>query len=704
MSAMSGLGTLKPNGRLVVALVLLLTAAAVVMLWGLNQRSQDELREQVIERAAQRSVQLADAMAGQVSAELALMDHTLMDARAAWQENPTVLDSMFHKLDFLPDGLVLDMGMVNAEGRVTYNTSGEGVGLDISEQSHFKAMRSGADGMVIGKPVRIGAGGDWVIPVGRPLYREGRFAGAVYLLVLAEGVGLRLAKLALAKDDIVVLLKPDGHILARSVNNDAAMGQVVPNDRPYLQNMTGRSGTYWQNGTVDNVSRIYGWYRMQGSGLLLVVGLAESAVMAPVNASLQRSRWITGVLSALLLAGGSVVAWLIWRDGRSTQVIRESEQMLKDAQRLSKLAYIRLDFRKGEAVWSDEMRRIYGYDPGDPKLKVTDPEVVYDRVHPDDLPAIRAASNTALQNCASVEFMHRVVLPSGAVKHVRVMCSFEGENGKVVSGNVSAQDITELRVAQLALEDMNEKLEARVEARTRELASLNKELEAFTYSVSHDLRTPLRSIHGFATLLEDESDRLSEEGRTHLRRIQDGARRMGLLITDLLTMAHQSRAVVNVQQTDLSELAQAVSQDIAREDPLREVGWRIEPGLTAWADPVLMRVVLQNLLGNAWKYTSQVAQAEIVFEKVGQANDMTEFCVRDNGAGFDMVYVDQLFQPFKRLHAHHEFEGTGVGLASVHRLVQRHGGAVRAEGKVGQGAAIYFSLPDDPAVVENFAG
>jgi signal transduction histidine kinase len=175
---------------------------------------------------------------------------------------------------------------------------------------------------------------------------------------------------------------------------------------------------------------------------------------------------------------------------------------------------------------------------------------------------------------------------------------------------------------------------------------------------------------------------------------------MGLLISDLLTMAHQSRAVVHLQRVSLSELAQAVAIDIEREDPARKVAWQIEPELWAWVDPVLMRVVLQNLLGNAWKYTRQVEQAEIVFQRVGQAEGMSEFCVRDNGAGFDMAYVDQLFQPFKRLHAHHEFEGTGVGLASVQRLIQRHGGTVRAEGKVGGGAAMYFSLPDEPAAPE----
>ena len=168
---------------------------------------------------------------------------------------------------------------------------------------------------------------------------------------------------------------------------------------------------------------------------------------------------------------------------------------------------------------------------------------------------------------------------------------------------------------------------------------------------------------------------------------------MGLLITDLLTMAHHSRAVVNLERVNVSELALAVVADVERADPGRKVTWAIAPGLEAMADPVLLRVVLQNLLGNAWKYTSHAPEGRVALERVGESDGMVEFAVRDNGAGFDMAYVGQLFQPFKRLHAQHEFEGTGVGLASVQRLVQRHGGTVRAEGAVGQGAVFYFTLP-----------
>ena len=258
-------------------------------------------------------------------------------------------------------------------------------------------------------------------------------------------------------------------------------------------------------------------------------------------------------------------------------------------------------------------------------------------------------------------------------------------------------DITQLREAQAALEKLNAELDQRVKDRTRELRALNKDLESFTYSVSHDLRTPLRSIHGFATILaESESERLSDGGREALNRIQNNAGRMGTLINDLLSMAQQSRAELSVEPVDLSALARTVASELQRAQPKREVVWQIEEGLWAQGDPSLLLIVMQNLLGNAWKYTAQKEQARIEFFRAIEEDGRERFCVRDNGAGFDMAYAEQLFQPFKRLHMPHEFEGTGIGLAIVQRILQRHGGKIHGQGAVGQGASFGFSPPQSP--------
>ena len=271
-------------------------------------------------------------------------------------------------------------------------------------------------------------------------------------------------------------------------------------------------------------------------------------------------------------------------------------------------------------------------------------------------------------------------------------------DGKIRGFVTTYTDITELRDTQGALERLNTELDRRVTARTQALEELNQELESFTYSVSHDLRTPLRSIQGFASLLlETEAEQLSDQGRTSLQRIQSNAVRMGSLITDLLSMAQHSRVHLDLQPVDMSAMALEVANELQRSDPARQVRWQIEPDMRVQADPTLLRLVLQNLLGNAWKYTAQQAAAVIELNRATESDGMSSFVLSDNGAGFDMQYADQLFQPFKRLHRPNEFEGTGIGLAIVQRILQRHGGSICGEGQVSQGARFLFTLPSPDA-------
>jgi len=225
-----------------------------------------------------------------------------------------------------------------------------------------------------------------------------------------------------------------------------------------------------------------------------------------------------------------------------------------------------------------------------------------------------------------------------------------------------------------------------------ELERKNRELEAFSYSVSHDLRAPLRSIDGFSqALLEDYADRLDDEGRKYLGLVRASAQRMGALIDDLLDLSRVSRAELVREQVDLTGLARAVAEELRRRDPERTVAISIQDGLVVEADGRLVRVLLENLLGNSWKFTSKTADARI---ELGARQAEGGVCfVRDNGAGFDMAYAEKLFNPFQRLHAESDFPGTGIGLATVSRIVDRHGGRVWAEGAVGRGATVFFSLP-----------
>lgn len=242
------------------------------------------------------------------------------------------------------------------------------------------------------------------------------------------------------------------------------------------------------------------------------------------------------------------------------------------------------------------------------------------------------------------------------------------------------------------IQHLNEQLEQRVRQRTAQLRAINEELESFSYSISHDLRAPLRSINGFSqALLEDYADKLDEEGKDHLGRVKAGSERMADLIDDLLHLSHTTRGKMSHERVDLSALFRSVARELEQSYPEREVELVVEDGLVAEGDERLLRVALENLLRNAWKFTGKQSRAYIEFG-FAEHEGTPAYFVRDNGVGFDMTYSRNLFGAFQRLHDESEFSGTGIGLATVQRVIRRHGGSVWAEGAVGRGATFYFTL------------
>jgi len=517
------------------------------------------------------------------------------------------------------------------------------------------------------------------------------------------------------------------------------MGKSMP-DKPLINAIkVGQPAGRVEDIGLDGVRRLYVFTRVHSTAaghVYMVAGIPSANLYADAN------KIFLGGLAAILLAA-AVVGAIAWSGGsrlilspllaltRATKqlghgdlgartqlphtgdelgrlaqsfdqmaaALQEKDELLTTVGSMAKVGGWEFDVRTGQGTWTKEVAKIHDMDPNE----ATSVQIELAFFQDESRKKIEAAVKAAIEHGVPYDLELEMTTAQGTHKWVRTIGQPVKDNGEVVKVWGSFQDISEQKQAAQEIFRLNTELERKVIERTAELQAANRELEAFSYSVSHDLRAPLRSIDGFSqAVIEDCAEQLGDQGRGHLNRVRAATQHMGRLIDDLLKLARVTRAEIKREAVNLSALAESVLAELQVGSPERKIVWNIEPGLVGMGDYPLLRVVLVNLLGNAWKFTAKQSQACIDFgilpapptEKPGRPSHTSGpiYFVRDNGAGFDMTYAAKLFGAFQRLHNVAEFPGTGIGLATVQRIIHRHGGRVWAESSPGQGATFYFSL------------
>lgn len=382
--------------------------------------------------------------------------------------------------------------------------------------------------------------------------------------------------------------------------------------------------------------------------------------------------------------------------------LRRSEERLSEAQRVGHLGSWVWSIAEGGLNWSDEVFNVTGVGREDFDGTL---DGWFSYIHPDDREGVLAKANLMIESGERLSVDHRLLLPSGEIRYMQETGEVSTwKDGKAVTALGTIVDITRRKQAEEALQTLNRELEDRVAARTVDLEAAITELESFSYSVSHDLRQPLRSVDGYIRIIEEEaSGSFDESTRTYFDRILATVERMSEMIDGLLLLSRIGRTELVLESVDLSSMVTGMLDDLVESAPSRTLQSNVAPGITGIGDSRLIDLLLRNLLGNAFKFTGTTERGKITFD-VAFDEGGPVYALRDNGVGFSMDFENKLFGAFQRLHRADEFPGTGVGLATAERIVRRHGGRIWAEAKPGQGATFFFTLgsPDRQGAAGGF--
>jgi len=713
---------------LLAALVALLTASLATLVWWQGGRSQAQLRAQVVRQAEQRSLQLADAMAGQVAGLLSSIDLALQQMRREWRGDPGRFDATARAmLSALPPGAVTHVSVADAQGRIVYNSLGVQQATFVADRDHFKAHLNGGDRLVIGKPVLSRLGRAWTFVVNRPLLQDGAFAGTVNVSVSESYLSRKLAALALSDKDIVSLLHGDGSYMARSQDAVQVMGKAVPRDRPLLAPGAPAQGVFHLPGAFDQTTRIYAWRRMDDYGLFTVIGLAEEAVLAPLRAGQERDRVLSGALVALVGLFGGFIVLLLLQVARKQAALAASEAFRRRVFESSPVPIVVMDDQARAFIDCNAAAvRLYGHGALEQTL-ATPPSAVSAALQADGTPsdvAIRRHVDDAHRAGATV-FRWRHRRPDGEPWDAEVqLLSFPLGARRYLQ--LTLQDITERLRAEAALQQLNATLDARVQERTRDLEAAlatlrqaqdelvrNEKMAALgslVAGIAHELNTPIGNAVMVASTLagrqrEFEAAIAGGLRRSALQAFLDGTREAAEVLERNLQRAAEligSFKQIAVDQSSYQrrgfELAEVVQEiAVALRPTLRRGGVTLvddtPPGLRMDSFPGPLGQVLINLVNNAVVHAFEGgAGGRVLIGAEALGGDRVGLWVEDDGRGIAPEHLRQIFDPFFTTQLGQG--GSGLGLHIVYTLVTGLlGGRISVQSAPGRGTRFHIELP-----------
>jgi PAS domain S-box-containing protein len=571
--------------------------------------------------------------------------------------------------------------VADSDGRTRSFGGGKPPVESVAGYEYFERHRASSErGPLVSAPFRAHADGRWRLPISMRIDRaDGGFGGIAVTTLDGEYLARYFDALDLIQDGAIALISSRGQFLSRhppaGPENEALAAHVG-------QLLRGTEGPIAALSPVDGLERM-GWYRRLGDhAVYLVVTYSRDQVLA----SWKRNAILRTLGGCAVLLATGIFTFLLLRRLAEERVAAANLAKFRRAVDLSGDMIYWLDERGRILYANDSAARRLGVDP-----RRLPPDLTIHKLSAQFSEARWNALSDVLKRRGEVSYESEHAAADGTRYPVHVSATYLEANGNGL-GFLICRDLSEQKRNEAEIRELATSLEERVKSRTAELDETNRELESFVHSVSHDLRAPLNHLTAYSEELSGEAAAGNlAEARKYAGRIAERAAYMGELIDALLTLSRVTRVALEQRDVDLSALAFEIDAEHRKLEPGREVETIVEPGLLAQGDPVLLRTLLENLIGNAWKYTSLRQRARIEF-RAEVVDGVRAFVVRDNGAGFDPRYAGRLFGVFQRLHSQQEFKGTGVGLATCRRIVARHGGRIWAEARPDGGATFRFTL------------